>query len=474
MAELDLVIRNGTVVTASDAGVCDLGILDGRVEVLCRDAPAGDKEIDAAGKLVLPGGVDAHVHLDEPPFYGVKLADDFGSGSRSAACGGTTTILPFVQQEGDQTLREAVTATHGKARDKAVIDYAFHIMLTRIDDQIIGQDLPALIHDGYTSYKVYMSYDDMVLNDGEILRVLETSREHGAMVLVHAESHHCIHHLANKLDREGLTELENFPDMAPAPVEREATHRAITLSELADAPILIVHVSARSAMDQIRWGQEQGLKVHGETCPHYLEFSDEDIRRPGWEGAKYLCAPPPRDKANREFLWRGIANGVFQVVSSDHSPFMFDSENGKKVGGGAPHFRRVPPGMPGLELRLPYLFSEGVKKNRISLNQFVAVTAANPAKIYGLHPRKGTIAVGSDADIAIWDPDRKVTVTQGILHDNVDYTPYEGKELSGWPETVISRGEAIVANGEFIGEAGRGEYLERPPSNADPAGGRIA
>jgi dihydropyrimidinase len=474
MSELDLVIRNGTVVTGSDTSICDVGVSGGQIVEICRNAPAGTTEIDATGKLVLPGGVDAHVHLDEPPFFGVRLADDYKSGTESAACGGTTTILPFVQQEGNQTLREAVQVTHEKAKGKAVIDYALHIMLTNIDEQIVGQDLPALIQDGYTSYKVYMCYDGMVLDDGAILQVLEAAREHGATVLVHAESHHCIHHLANKLEQKGLTDIENFHAMSPMPVEREATHRAITLRELTDSPITIVHVSAREAMDQIRWGQDRGLKIYGETCPHFLEFTEDDVRRPGWEGAKYLCTPPLREGGNREFLWRGIANGVFQIVSSDHAPFIFDSDKGKKRGGGKPHFKHVPPGMPGVELRLPYLFSEGVQKKRISLNKFVEVTATNPAKIYGLYPRKGTIAVGSDADVAIWNPEREVTVTQDMLHDQMDYTPYEGMTLTGWPETVISRGEVIVDDGELTGKPGRGTHLGRDPQDVNPAGGRIA
>ncbi len=474
MSEHDLVIRNGTVVTGSDTTVCDIVVSGGRIEDIRRNAPTRKQEIDASGKYVLPGGVDAHVHLDEPPFFGVKLADDYQSGTISAACGGTTTILSFVQQEGDQSLREAVNVTHEKARDEAIIDYAFHIMLTNIDEQMIGQDLPALIQDGYTSYKVYMCYDGMVLNDGDILKVLETSREYGATVLVHAENHHCIHHLANKLEQSGRTDIENFHDMSPMPVEREATHRAITLSELTDTPITIVHVSAREAMDQIRWGQDRGLKVYGETCPHFLEFTEDDVKRPGWEGAKYLCTPPLREGANREFLWRGIANGVFQIFSSDHAPFIFESKEGKKVGGETPHFRHVPPGMPGVELRAPYLFSEGVMKERISINKFVEVTATNPAKIYGLYPRKGTIAIGSDADIVVWDPDREVKVTRDMLHDNMDYTPYEGKILSGWPETVISRGEVVVSGGKVCAIPGRGTHLDRTPQDVNPAGGRVA
>jgi dihydropyrimidinase len=255
----------------------------------------------------------------------------------------------------------------------------------------------------------------------------------------------------------------------PMAVEREATHRAITLGEVVDVPILIVHVSAAEAMEQIRWAQAKGLKVYGETCPQYLFLTADHIAQPGWEGAKYLCAPVPRDAANQELIWRGLATGVFQVLSSDHAPYRFEGAEGKKRHGPEPHFRHVSPGVPGIETRLPLLFSEGVGKKRIDLSTFVAVTATNAAKIYGLYPRKGTIAVGSDADLVVWDPEREVTIRHADLHDAMDYTPYEGMTVKGWPVTTISRGEVVVANGRLMAEAGRGRFLrcDRPIARGD-------
>ena len=471
MTNFDLIIRNGTVVTAADKANCDIGIRGGRIVAMSERLDGAGQVVDAKGKLILPGGVDSHVHIDEPPFYGVVSSGEFATETVAAACGGTTTIVPFVQQERGRTLRSAVQEYHEKARGKAVVDYAFHIILLDPNEGLLGQEMPALIEDGYTSYKVYMTYDGMALNDGEILRTLEAAKSHGAIVMIHAENDHCIHQLAARLEAGGSTSLENYPHMAPQAVEREATHRAITLGEIVGVPILLVHVSASQAMEQIRWAQNRGLMVYGETCPQYLFLTGDHIARRGWEGAKYLCAPPPRDTVNQDLLWRGLAGGAFQVLSSDHCSFMFEGANGKKVHGSEPHFRHVPPGVPGIEARLPLMFSEGVGKGRIDINTFVAVTATNAAKIYGLYPRKGTIAVGSDADIAIWDPDKQVTISADMLHENLDYTPYEGFQVEGWPVMVISRGEVIVQDGKVLEKPGRGEFLECARPNPRPATG---
>ena len=464
--QFDLAITNGTVATASDIVRCDVGIKDGKVAALGTGF-TGKETINASGKLVLPGGIDSHVHIDEPPFYGVRSVDDFLAGTVSAACGGNTTIVPFAQQVEGENLRKSINDYHQRADGKAVIDYAFHVILCDANEQVLGQELPALVADGYTSYKVYMTYDGLAQSDKDILNLLEASRREGALVMIHAENDACIHFITDRLNQTGKTSLEQFAKMAPMAVEREATHRAITLGEIVDTPVLIVHVSAREAVEQIGWGQRRGLKVFGETCPQYLFLSEEDLKRPGWEGAKFICQPPPRDKGNQEVIWRGLASGLFQVISSDHCSFKFDSKEGKKHHH-EPHFRHVPPGVPGIELRLPLLFSEGVNKGRIDLNTFVALTATNAAKIYGLYPRKGTIAVGSDADIAIWDPERTVTVTHDILHDNMDFTPYEGMTLKGWPIITLSRGEAIWRDGKVNAKAGRGQFLrsERHPTQA--------
>ncbi len=474
MARFDLVISNGEVVTAADRTVCDIGILDGRIAALAARLTGAGRTIDAGGRLVLPGGIDSHVHIDEPPIAGVSGSGDFATDTLAAACGGTTTVIPFVQQERGRSLRSSVRAYHARAAGKALVDYAFHVILVDPGSGVLGQEVPALIEDGYTSYKVYMTYDGMALDDREILATLDTARRHGAMVMVHAENHHCIHHLAARLEAADAVSLESFPAMAPEPVEREATHRAIALGEVAGAPVLIVHVSAAGAMEEIRRAQRRGRAVYGETCPQYLFLTAGDIARPGWEGAKYLCSPPPRDADNQQRLWRGIADGVFQVVSSDHCSFMFESASGKKAAGADPHFRHVPPGVPGIEARLPLVFSEGVNGGRIDIHRFVAVSATNAARIYGLYPRKGTIAVGSDADLAIWDPGKRVRIGVDMLHESLDYTPYEGFEVEGWPVTVISRGEVVVDGGRVLADCGRGRFLpcgrpDPPPATGGPS-----
>lgn len=464
MARYDLVIRNGTVANAADTVECDVGIHGGQIVALGRRLDAGAAEIDATGRLVLPGGVDSHCHFDQPSGDGSVMADDFRSGTLAAAFGGTTTVVPFACQQRGSTLRAAVDDYHRRAEGKAVIDYAFHMIVTDATDQVLGQELPALIADGYTSFKIYMTYDDLKLSDHEILDVLALARAHGAMTMVHAENSDCIKWLTERLELAGKTAPRYHAESRPQAVEREATHRAIALSQVVDAPILIVHVSGADAIEQIRWAQSRGLKIRAETCPHYLVLTAKDLDLDGFEGAKCICSPPPRTEADQRAVWEALQSGVFQVVSSDHAPFRYDDAHGKKLHGEAAVFRHVPNGIPGVETRLPLLFSEGVVKGRIDLNRFVALTATNAARIYGLYPRKGTIAVGADADIAIWDPTREVTITNTILHHAVDYTPFEGMRVTGWPETVLSRGTFVVREGRFEGRHGHGTFLtcDRP------------
>lgn len=459
MPDFDLVIRNGTVVTAADVTACDVGVRDGRIVALAESLAPGSMEIDAAGKLVLPGGVDSHCHLDQPMSDGSEMADDFYSGTVSAACGGTTTVIPFACQMKGGSLRHAVDDYHRRAEGKPVIDYAFHMIVSDPNDRVLGQELPALIRDGYTSFKIYMTYDDMKLNDLEQLKVLALARREGAMVMVHAENADCIAWLTERLELAGKTAPKHHAEARPQVVEREATHRAISLAELVDVPVLIVHVSGQEAVEQIAQAQFRGLNVYAETCPQYLFLTESDLDMDGFEGAKCICSPPPRDKENQQVIWNGLASGVFQVFSSDHAPFRYDDPKGKMVKGKEASFAKIPNGIPGIETRLPLLFSEGVGKGRIELTRFVALTATNPARIYGLYPRKGTIAVGGDADVAIWDPEREVTISNEMLHHNVDYTPYEGMKVRGWPETVVSRGEIVVDGGEMVAEKGRGEFL---------------
>ena len=457
----DVVIRGGQVATAADLFHADIGIVDGQISALGHDLAKGRDEIDARGKLVLPGGIDAHCHIDQLSSFGVPSADDFFTGTRSAACGGTTTVLSFAAQHRGMSLRQVVADYHAKADPKAVIDYGFHLIVSDPTPAVLGQELPALIRDGYSSFKIYMTYDALKLDDREILEVFSLARREGAFVLVHAENHDTIAWLSQKLLDAGHTAPKFHEVSRPQPVEREATHRAITFAELVDVPILIVHVSGREAIDQIRWAQSRGLKIFAETCPQYLFLSAEDLDQPGFEGAKCMCSPPPREKANQPYVWRGLATDVLNIISSDHAPYRFnDAENGK-LRGLKEGFKKVPNGVPGLEVRLPLLFSEGVGKGRIDIHRFVAITATTPAKLYGLAPRKGSIAVGGDADLVIWDPDKKVRISQDVLHDAMDYTPYEGIEVTGWPAVTLSRGEAVWRDGRFLGRPGRGKFLPR-------------
>ena len=459
MAAYDLVIRGGTVATASDIGPADIGIRDGRIVALADNLDRGADEIDARGRLVMPGGIDSHCHIEQRSSFGVMSADDFHSATVSAACGGTTTVMPFAAQYKGESLRTVVENYHALAAPKAVIDYAFHLIVSDPTPQVLGQELPALIEDGYTSFKIYLTYQALKLADNQVLDVLEVAGREKAMVMVHAESHDIIVWLTQRLIAAGKTAPKYHAQAHHMAAEREATHRAISLAEVADVPILLVHVSGREAIEQIRWAQSRGMRIHAETCPQYLFLTADDLDQPGFEGAKCMCSPPPRDAANQEFVWRGLADGTFDVLSSDHAPYRYDDPEGKMRGGKDTPFHKVPNGVPGLEVRLPLLFSEGVGKGRFDIHRFVALTATNHAKMYGLYPRKGSIAVGCDADIAIWDTGREVTIEQGMLHDAMDYTPYEGRKVTGWPVTTLSRGEVVWHDGKVTAERGRGRYL---------------
>ena len=461
MATFDLIVRGGTVVAGSDVVACDIGVRDGRIVSLGEDLGTADHMIDASGRLVLPGGIDSHVHIAQPSGPDVVQSDDFESGSRSAAFGGNTTILPFCLQEGGQTLRQAVQDYHAKADGECYTDYGFHLIISDPTPTVLGQELPALIKDGYSSFKVFMTYEGLALTDEQILKVMTVARETGALVMVHAENYDIIRFLTDKLEREGHTAPHFHATSRPIPAEREATHRALTLAEVVDVPVVIVHVSNGAAMEEIQRARARGLKVLAETCPQYLVLTAKDLEGLNMEGAKYVCSPPPRDKASQDACWSGIENGMFDFYSSDHCPFRYNDEKGKLVPKGRTSFRWVPNGIPGVETRLPILFSEGVMKKRIDLPRFVALTATNHAKAYGLYPRKGSIAIGADADLAIWDPTITRTIRHADLHDGSDYTPYEGIEVTGWPTTTIVRGQTIVENGRLVAAKGAGTFLPR-------------
>lgn len=469
--QFDTLIKNGRIITAVDNYYADIGIRDGRIVALGQGLSGGDEVIDASGLWVMPGGVDAHCHLDQPLSDGAVMADDFESGTRSAACGGTTTVMPFAAQQKGQSLRAAVEDYHRRSEGRALVDYAFHMIVTDPTEKVLKEELPALIKEGYTSFKIYLTYDDLKLNDREVLEVLAMARREGGMVMVHAENADCIAYLTELLEAQGKTAPYFHSEAHSAIAEREATHRAISLAELIDVPILIVHVSGPESIEQIRWAQGRGLRVYGETCPQYLILTAADLDKDGFEGAKYVCSPPPRDERAQEAVWQALENGVFQVFSSDHAPFRYEDSKGKKLHGDEAGFHHIPNGIPGLETRLSILFSEGVIKGRIDATRFVALTATQPAKIYGLYPRKGTIAIGSDADLTLWDSKASMTVRNAELHHAVDYTPYEGLALTGRPVLTLCRGSVVSRNGEPSVEAGHGQFLKcDKPQPARPRG----
>nr|WP_163502143.1 dihydropyrimidinase [Halomonas socia] len=468
MAFFDTVIRNGTVVTASDTMVCDVGIKNGRIVALGEHIEEGSTEIDATDLLVLPGGIDSHVHLEQPTSDGSVMADDFESGTRSAACGGNTMVIPFSLQERGESLLNSVQEHHDRASGKCHIDYALHAIITDPSEQALVKDLPEIVKGGITSVKIFMTYENMALNDAEIFRVMEATRHVGALTMVHAENFDAIRQMTERLERAGHTGPRGHADSRPIVVEREATHRAISFAELVDVPLFVVHVSGGDVIEQIEWAKRRGLPIYAETCPQYLTLTADDLDSMPTEGAKYVCSPPPRDVANQEACWDALARGVFSTFTSDHCPFVYASDTGKQIKGAQESFKYVPNGIPGVETRLPILFSKGVSEGRITLNDFVALTATNHAKIYGMYPQKGSIAIGSDADIAIWDPKKRVTLTQDILNHNCDYTPYEGMTLTGYPVVVMVRGRVVAKDGKPAGEPGYGEFVSRGRSSLVP------
>lgn len=455
----DTVITGARVVTASGATQCDIGIRSGQIATLGSELE-GYEVIDASGLIALPGGIDSHVHISQPSGPGIEMADDFTTGTRSAACGGNTTILPFCLPEKGQTLREAVTAYRAKAEGNCMTDVSFHLIVKETDPVTLGQDLPALIQAGYTSFKVFMTYAGLALSDRQILDVMAVAKEQNAMVMVHAENEDAIEFLRDQAERAGETGPYHHATTRPVPVEREATHRAISLAEIAGVPLTIVHVSNGEATEEIVRARQRGVTVFAETCPQYITLTAQDLDRDGFEGAKYVCSPPPRSSDEWPKIWAGIEQGDFDLFSSDHCPFRFNDPAGKDAAGARNTFRNIPNGIPGVETRLPILFSEGVMKGRISLERFAAITATNHARLYGLFPRKGAIMVGADADIALWDPGITKSIQQADLHHGSDYTPWEGFEVTGWPVRTILRGETVMKDGVPIG-APTGTHLER-------------
>lgn len=463
MQEFDLAIRGGTVVTASDTFRADVGVRGGKIVTVAAAVTGAAREIDATGLLVLPGGIDSHVHIAQPSGPGVVMADDFASATAAAAAGGNTCVMPFALQVRGRSLRACVEEYRALAEGQCYVDTSFHLIVSDPTPEVLGQELPALVKAGFTSFKVFMTYDDLVLNDRQLLEVFDVARRERALVMVHCEGYDAIRFMTERLERAGHLAPYYHAVSRPQVVEREAAHRAISHAELIDVPIMIVHVSGREAMEQIRWAQARGLKVFAETCPQYITLTARDLEGLNMDmtGAKYVCSPPPRDEDSQAAIWDGLQQGLFATFSSDHCPFRYEDREGKLNPKARTSFRWVPNGIPGIETRLPILFSEGVSKGRLTLQQFVALTSTNHAKMYGLYPRKGSIGVGFDADITLWDANRRETITQEKLHHGADYTPWEGFAVTGWPVMTILRGELVVEHGRIVGRAGYGAILER-------------
>ena len=452
----DLAIRHGRVVLPGGEARVELGIRDGRIAAIGQEIGLARRDLDATGKLVLPGGVDTHCHMDQPPWDGMATADDFGSGTLSALCGGTTTIVPFAMQLRGQSLRGCVEDYHRKASAKAQVDYSFHLIVSDPTPDVLRRELPALIAEGCASIKIYMTYEGLRLDDEDVLRVLDVARREGALVMVHAENDAAIRWTTGKLVGSGRIAMRYHSTARPGLGDREAAHRAISFAELAEVPLLVAHVSSAGVVDELRRAQARGVEIFAETCPQYLFLSDADLDRPGLAGARCICTPPPRSFADQRAVYAGLIDGTLSVFSSDHSPW---TSADKMRQGEATPFTHVPHGIPGIETRLPLLFSDAVSGGRMSPETFVDRTATTPAKLFGLYPRKGVIALGSDADLAIWDPDHAVTITNAMLHHATDYTPYEGRRVRGWPETTISRGDILWHDGQVMSRPGRGAFV---------------
>ena len=460
----DLVIKGGTCVTASETFKADVAITDGRIAAL-GEGLVGEDVIDATGKLVMPGGIEAHAHIAQNSATGGMTADDYTSGSISAAFGGNTTIIPFAAQHRGMGVTETLDLYDSRAQHASVLDYSYHLIVSDPTEEVLTKELPAAFKRGITSFKLFMTYDKMLVNDAQFLDVLTVAKQHGALTMVHAENAGMIKWMTDRLLARGLTAPKYHALSHPALAEEEAIHRAICMAKLVDAPLLIVHVSTPEGAALVQNARAQGAKIYGETCPQYLFLTREDMDRPGMDGAALMCSPPLRDSATQDALWSHIQQGTFDVVSSDHSPYRMD-ETGKLANGPDAPFTVIANGMPGIGARLPMLFSEGVGKGRLTLQDFVALGSTNAARLYGLLPRKGTLGIGSDGDIAIWDPDAKGRISAGNQHDNAGYSPFEGFEVTGLPTTVLSRGARIVEDGRLQAKPGRGQFLARDKFDA--------
>lgn len=469
---MSLIIKLGTLVTASETFQADILVEDGKIAQIGPDlkAPEGSETIDASGKLIMPGGIDVHTHFDLPMFATVS-SDDHYTGHKAAAFGGTTTVIDFVPQDEPHSLRKNIDAWHAKADPKAAIDFSFHMNVTHLDEKIEAE-IPSLISEGITTLKVFTAYNNRLrLGDGEIFRVLRVAGKHGMLTMLHAENGDVIDILVGEALKAGHTAPEWHALTRPAWGAVEAALRGFALAAQAEAPLYLVHMNVAGEVDQLAYARSRGLPVMGETCPQYLFFTIDDLRRP--DGSKWICSPPMRTKADNERLWQGISDGTIQVMGTDHCAFFYDGRKAIQYEGrpvaipgkelGAADFTKIPNGLPGVGDRLPILWTTGVGAGRITPNQFVAMNCTNPAKIFGLYPQKGTLMPGADADLAIWDSERRLTYGVAYAHHRTDYNLYEGWELVGFPEKVFLRGRLIVDGQRWLGRSGMGQYLYRKP-----------
>lgn len=467
----DLIIRGGTVATATDVFAADVAISGEQIAAIGQWLGQARRTLDASGKLVLPGGVDSHTHIEQMSSGGFVNSDTFETATTAAAFGGTTTVISFAAQGAGQSLARVVEEYHGLARAGAVTDYAFHMILGDPTDAVLTEELPHLVRTGHSSLKFFMTYDRVKLDDERILDVLIKARELSAFVMAHAENHGMISWLTKRLLARGYRHARYHAVAHARSAEREAFHRLLALAELVDQPVMLYHVSTAEGCAVIREARGRGQKVFAETCPQYLFFTRHDLDRPGSEAAKFVFSPPAREASDADALWQALALGDLQLISSDHAPYAFDN-TGKLRFSSEPDFKQIVSGIPGIESRLPLMFDAIVSKQRFPVSEFVRWTATEPARIYGLHPKKGTIAIGADADIAIWDPDKKVSFADADVHDGARYNPYCGRSVQGWPVSVLRRGEILIEDGVFKASAGSGRFLARAAGAAAVPAGR--
>jgi len=455
---VSVLIKGGRIITAADDYVGDVYVEGGRISLIGESLDVdADRVIDASGKYVLPGCVDPHTHLDMP-FGGTVTIDDFTSGQTAAAFGGTTCHVDFCIQAPGQSFADALAGWHEKREGKQIIDCGFHIAVTDLSEGGSLEELARLPEQGVTSYKLFMAYKGALMVDDETLfKTMEVAADTGALVMVHAENGDAIDVLVKQALAAGNTAPHYHALTRPPELEGEATNRAIQLARVAGAPLYVVHVSCREAVEPIARAREQGWDVWGETCTQYLFIDYTHLERPDFEGAKYVYTPPPRPRENQEILWHAIRSDILSVVSTDHCAFLWDGQKSL----GKDDFSKIPNGGPGLENRLHMIHEFGVRTGRITLNRMVELLATSPAKLFGLYPRKGTVAPGSDADIVIFDPEKRHLITAATHHSKVDYSLYEGTEVTGSPEAVLLRGTVLVENGELVAEPGVGEFVER-------------